>query len=390
MGSCASAHEGKKPFRPKHNFRSARPEDGVVLGGEAEEESGRRKESVDVVEARVRERLANQCTEVTNDFFNVEEDPSKRKRFSVVLYPGYVLKKRKIPQDSYAVAEIDWYGVKSKAVPMSKHYLFCVFDGHGDRGHMVADFTAEIFPDVFTEAIQKTKNFQKAFNRSFKETEKKLEATSINMLTSGTTATVVCLSSTQAHVANVGDSRCILASRDENGNRVVRDLTKDHNCQSKTEKERIKKSGGDVRQAMFGDNYAGPDRVFLPHSDVPGLAVTRSFGDELAHQVGVTGVPEYLCVDLRDEDDFIILASDGVWDQMSSLEAAQYIDFQKASDDACEKLLLECARRWVTKSAGLSDDISATVIYLTNQSAAVQKEEKTANPVNLKDIQINH
>ena len=37
---------------------------------------------------------------------------------------------------------------------------------------------------------------------------------------------------------------------------------------------------------------SGPMRVWLQHADAPGLMVTRSLGDDLAHSVGVTAEPE--------------------------------------------------------------------------------------------------
>ena len=41
----------------------------------------------------------------------------------------------------------------------------------------------------------------------------------------------------------------------------------------------------------YGEDV-GPKRVWLKHQDVPGLAMTRSFGDLVAQKVGVIPVPE--------------------------------------------------------------------------------------------------
>lgn len=35
----------------------------------------------------------------------------------------------------------------------------------------------------------------------------------------------------------------------------------------------------------------GPERVWLRNIDVPGLAMSRSFGDQIAASVGVTVIP---------------------------------------------------------------------------------------------------
>ena len=39
-------------------------------------------------------------------------------------------------------------------------------------------------------------------------------------------------------------------------------------------------------------NPLGPLRVWLKHEDIPGLAMTRSFGDAIACKVGVNAIPE--------------------------------------------------------------------------------------------------
>ena len=42
----------------------------------------------------------------------------------------------------------------------------------------------------------------------------------------------------------------------------------------------------------FDDNCVGPHRVWLADEMTPGLAMSRSIGDAVAHSVGVTAVPE--------------------------------------------------------------------------------------------------
>ena len=63
--------------------------------------------------------------------------------------------------------------------------------------------------------------------------------------------------------------------------------------------------------------------MWLKNEDIPGLAMTRSFGDETAARVGVIAEPgmlyynnylEILELDLCKDDKFIVLASDGVWE----------------------------------------------------------------------------
>ncbi len=54
--------------------------------------------------------------------------------------------------------------------------------------------------------------------------------------------------------------------------------------------------------------------MWLKTEDIPGLAMTRSFGDGMAARVGVSAIPELGEIELTPFDKFIVLASDGVWE----------------------------------------------------------------------------
>jgi len=51
---------------------------------------------------------------------------------------------------------------------------------------------------------------------------------------------------------------------------------------------------------------------------MPGLAMTRSFGDKAGLKAGTSDEPEILEFDLNEDDKFIIVASDGVWEYMEN------------------------------------------------------------------------
>ena len=55
-------------------------------------------------------------------------------------------------------------------------------------------------------------------------------------------------------------------------------------------------------------------RVWLKTENLPGLAMSRSFGDSTAARVGVNAVPEVMMFELTVEDRVLVLASDGVWE----------------------------------------------------------------------------
>lgn len=71
----------------------------------------------------------------------------------------------------------------------------------------------------------------------------------------------------------------------------------------------------------------GPHRVWLKTQDYPGLAMSRSFGDEVAASVGVIAHPEIMEWKLTEYDKFVILASDGLWEFIESSEVIIFFLF---------------------------------------------------------------
>ena len=70
-------------------------------------------------------------------------------------------------------------------------------------------------------------------------------------------------------------------------------LNRDHKADEPDELQRILSSGG--RVAAYRDQHGnplGPARVWQLHEDIPGLAMSRSFGDQAAAEVGVNSIPE--------------------------------------------------------------------------------------------------
>ena len=114
-------------------------------------------------------------------------------------------------------------------------------------------------------------------------------------------------------------------------------------------------------------NPIGPLRVWLKHEDIPGLAMTRSFGDEVAARVGVIAEPEILELDLCKDDKFIVLASDGVWEFLSNEDvAAIVLPFfeKKNAEGAAEALVRESYLKWKSEEDDIIDDITCVIIFL--------------------------
>ena len=113
-------------------------------------------------------------------------------------------------------------------------------------------------------------------------------------------------------------------------------------------------------------NPLGPLRVWLKNEDIPGLAMTRSFGDAMAAKVGVNAIPEIFEIELIREDKFIVLASDGIWEFLKNIDVARIIYpfyLKKNAEGAAESLVREAFKKW-KKEEDVIDDITCIVIFL--------------------------
>jgi serine/threonine protein phosphatase PrpC len=123
----------------------------------------------------------------------------------------------------------------------------------------------------------------------------------------------------KVYIANAGDSRVVVGKKSENFIWEPLQLSRDHKPELEEEKERILGRNGRVFQ--FKDHKGkpiGPYRVWHETLDYPGLAMSRSLGDDVAHHFGVSCDPEITEYEIKPEDKFIIIASDGIWDFLSN------------------------------------------------------------------------
>ena len=90
---------------------------------------------------------------------------------------------------------------------------------------------------------------------------------------------------------SLGDSRSILGIENWAGFVPV-SLSVEHNTSNKKEVARVLQEGGIIQPIMTENGqYIGPDRVWNKSLKVPGLQVTRGFGDLIGKDCGVSGNP---------------------------------------------------------------------------------------------------
>lgn len=227
--------------------------------------------------------------------------------------------------------------------------FFAVFDGHA--GANVSKYCAE----NLHEFITKSENFRKAVeDRSSSLDLKQLEQGIIDGFLeldeamrklpnwcngedkSGSTAVVLLVTPEYFIFANCGDSRGILCHNGE-----VLYNTVDHKPSHTNEKDRIEKAGGSVMiQRING-----------------ALAVSRALGDfEYKLDLNldpkcqlVSPEPEIYFQSRSENDEFVVLACDGVWDVMSNSEVSSFVRSRLQVTDDLSKISSELLDTCLTK-----------------------------------------
>ncbi|GLU04709.1 hypothetical protein SLE2022_218450 [Rubroshorea leprosula] len=228
--------------------------------------------------------------------------------------------------------------------------VFAIFDGH--NGKAAAIYTRENLLNHVMSAVphglgrdEWLQALPRALVAGFVKTDKEFQSRGE---TSGTTATFVIVDAWTVTVASVGDSRCILDTQGDS----VSTLTVDHRLEENVEeRERVTASGGEVgRLSIVGGAEIGPLRCWPG-----GLCLSRSIGDTDVGEF-IVPIPYVKQVKLSNAGGKLIIASDGIWDALSSEAAAK----------SCRGLPAELAARQVVKEAlrtrGLKDDTTCIVV----------------------------
>eukprot|EP00962_Isochrysis_galbana_P027337 scaffold8586_cov108-Isochrysis_galbana.AAC.2 len=182
--------------------------------------------------------------------------------------------------------------------------------------------------------------------------------------TCGCTSIIVYLHGTSLWSACSGDSRAVMGSS-FHGEIVAHDLSEDCKPDTPSETARILAAGGTVSAAIG----ARPSRVWA--NGKIGLAMSRSIGDGECKKYGVIADPDVKhftlepAAEARDGDKFLIVASDGVWEFITSQEACEIVAAVPGSASrASAALVQEAAQRWKDIEGNYRDDITAIVAYL--------------------------
>ncbi|KAJ1436978.1 hypothetical protein SESBI_03813 [Sesbania bispinosa] len=197
--------------------------------------------------------------------------------------------------------------------------FYGVFDGHG--GKSAAQFVRDHLPRVIVEDVNFPLDLEKVVKRSLL-------------------------------VANAGDCRAVLSRQ----GRAI-EMSKDHRPNCIKERKRIESLGG-----FIDDGYLNGQ-----------LGVTRALGDwhlegmkEMSERGGpLSAEPELKLMTLTKEDEFLIIASDGIWDVFSSQNAVDFARrrLQEHNDEqlCCKEMVQEAIKR------GSTDNLTVVMVCFNSE-----------------------
>ncbi|XP_062232272.1 probable protein phosphatase 2C 52 isoform X2 [Phragmites australis] len=230
----------------------------------------------------------------------------------------------------------DFYDIKSSKVDDKQIDLFGIFDGHG--GSRAAEYLKEHLFENLMKHPEFMTDTKLAISETYKKTDLEfLDAERNSHRDDGSTASTAVLVGDHLYVANVGDSRAVISKA---GKAIA--LSEDHKPNRSDERKRIESAGGIVM-------WAGTWRV----GGV--LAMSRAFGNRLLKQF-VIADPEIQEQEINDELEFLIIASDGLWDVVPNEDAVSLVKMEEEPEAAARKLTETAFSR------GSSDNITCIVV----------------------------
>ncbi|CAH0563894.1 unnamed protein product [Brassicogethes aeneus] len=233
---------------------------------------------------------------------------------------------------------------------------FAVFDGHA--GGFAASFCEKTLMDVIVNHRDFKDNPSVVIEQGFVRLDNDLRLASTDR--SGSTAVLSFINDSMIVVANCGDSRLVLCR-----NSQPFFATRDHTPLDPSEQARIKDAGGTVTMGRVNGN----------------LAVSRAIGDFSYKSDGkniVSNIPDIFVLPRHPDDQFMVLACDGIWNVMSNEEICFYIYDRLLVMDDLEAIANDVVETCLYK--GSRDNMSIIIVKfqnaLTPQHEAIMADQK--------------
>jgi len=206
----------------------------------------------------------------------------------------------------------------------------------------------------------------------------------LDMELSGSTCCAVCVTAQSIVCLNVGDSRAVLGHMGDDGKPVVTPLSWDQVPTDPREQARVaveleawlKAGGNEQERISVAPLYnrhgkpVGAHRVWIPNpkdtsESAAGLAMSRSIGDCMGKKAGLSAKAEIetFAVDPV-HDQILVIASDGLWDMISSEDALEIACMNNSSPyAAAQALRANAIRRWQEEDGVVVDDVTVLVVF---------------------------
>lgn len=254
-----------------------------------------------------------------------------------------------------------------------EYFYFGIFDGHG--GSDASEFVKQNLVKFITKNehfwSDNDQDVMRAIRDGFRQTQEAMRKDLQNWSnpnpflpsTAGTTASVLFIKNGKFYSGHVGDSRILIVREHEETKMwLPNQITEDHKPELESEIERINKAGGEVkdklgvqrvvwRRPVFHNQKLVRDftiNEFTEYLDklpkeypinetevdyfqrVPFLAIARSLGDfwslhPFTGQYIVSPEPDVTCRPITAQDKAIVLASDGLWNVLSSYQVSRML-----------------------------------------------------------------
>ncbi|KDP27977.1 hypothetical protein JCGZ_19057 [Jatropha curcas] len=236
--------------------------------------------------------------------------------------------------------------------------FYAVFDGHG--GPDAATYIKRNAMRLFFEdaELPQTSDIDAVFLEALVDSHRKAFLVADIALADersvssacGTTALTALVIGRHLLVANAGDCRAVLCRKG-----VAVDMSQDHRPSYLPERKRVEELGGYIEDEYL-NGY---------------LSVTRALGDwDLKLPLGAASPliaePDVRQLLLTEEDEFLIIGCDGIWDVISSQEAVSFVRRGLRRHDDPDL----CARELVREASRLhaTDNLTAVIICFSSPS----------------------
>ena len=229
--------------------------------------------------------------------------------------------------------------------------MFAVYDGHA--GDEAVSIIKKTLPDILRTHLQEEPDVEEAIRLAFRNTDQELMKRVLAAapkpeevkVSSGTVAVLALVKDKDLWICNLGDCRAVLCTDGTKAKAVSADHGAEKNP---AEAERLQKLGVEVRGGYVGDH----------------VAVSRAFGNftyQSGEKVrGIINEPDVYKVVLDEDVDFLILASDGIWDplkdQFAVTHARRALRTTEQPEDAAKAVVENAAK------VSAADNAAAIVI----------------------------